>query len=79
MTKEIIPKDCCVCDVCNLAVTDGSFIVTEQCFWYQGWLYCHNCNKKYSDGTSEMTLLGIFVKGDNISKTELAQPIVFEY
>ena len=40
MERTIIPKDCCLCDVCNAQLTDGNFIATADSWWYEGWLYC---------------------------------------
>jgi len=77
MTRSIIPKDCCLCDVCNKQVTDENFIAIEYCFWYQGWLYCDECNKKY-DAKKELQLIMEIEKGQDLSQTELALPMIIE-
>ena len=71
-----IPKDCCLCDVCNEQVTDDKFVITKNCGWYDGWLYCHECEAKYDVEESDMELIAKLVEGDNISHTDLAKPIV---
>lgn len=78
MTRSVIPKDCVLCDVCNKQCSDNQFIATEYCFWYQGWLYCDDCNKEYKPAT-ELKLIKEIHKGDDLSNTELAQPIVMEF
>lgn len=77
MTRTIIPKDCIVCDICNKAVSDGDFIATDFSWWYEGWLYCDQCNKN-SEAKKEMPLIMEIQKGDDLSETDLALPIVFE-
>ena len=74
----IIPKDCCLCDVCNKQLTDGQFIAIEYSFWYLGWLYCDDCNKQYKPMT-ELTLIQEIHIGDDLSQTDLAKPIVMEF
>ena len=73
--KTIIPKDCIVCDVCNAQLSDGDFIATEDSEWREGWLYCMDCKAKYNP---TMPLIQEIKKGDNLSKTELAKPMVLE-
>lgn len=76
----VIPKDCAVCDCCNKAVTDSNFIATEYSFWYEGWLYCDDCNKKHKPGQyKDSVLIREIAKGDDLSKTELALPIVLSF
>jgi len=78
--KTIIPKDCFVCDSCNKGCSDSNFIATEHCFWYEGWLYCDDCDKKYKPGSyKDSKLVRVIAKGDDLSKTELALPIVMEF
>lgn len=74
--EEIIPKDCIVCDTCNAQLSDGKFIATSASFWYQGWLYCDDCNKKYRP-MKELPLIAEILKGADLSDTELAKPIKF--
>lgn len=78
MTRTVIPKDCCVCDICNKACSDGDFIATCDSFWYEGWLYCDDCIIKYPKGSGGKLVQAI-KKGDDLSKTELALPIVMEF
>ncbi len=75
---SVIPKDCCLCDVCNLQLTDENFIALEFCFWYVGWLYCDACNKQYRPA-KELTLVMDIHKGQDLSGTDLAKPIVMEF
>lgn len=77
MSRTIIPKDCCLCDVCNQQLTDENFIALEDCMWYVGWLYCIPCDLKYEAG-KEMELIREIKKGDDLSNTDLAKPIVME-
>ena len=77
MERTVIPKGCCLCDVCNKNLTDDSFIATEDSFWYEGWLYCVECAKKYKPHTFLKIILVIH-EGDDISHTDLAKPMVFE-
>lgn len=78
LTRTVIPKDCLLCDVCNKQLSDSQFIALEYCFWYQGWLYCDACNKEYKP-MNELKLIQEISKGDDLSKTELASPIVMEF
>jgi hypothetical protein len=75
--REIIPKSCLLCDVCNaqLSKDDGSFTATEDSEWREGWLYCMDCKAKFNP---TMPLIQAIKKGDDLSKTELAKPMVFE-
>lgn len=77
MTRTIIPKDCIVCDLCNKAVSDEKFIAIEFAWWYEGWLYCDECNK-HSDVGKELPLIMEIQKGNDLSQTDLALPIVIE-
>ena len=78
MTRTIIPKTCILCDVCNKQLSDSQFIALDYCFWYEGWLYCDDCNKEYKP-MKEMKLIMEIQKGQDVSKTELALPIVMEF
>lgn len=78
MTRTVIPKDCVVCDLCNDSCSDGDFIATKDSFWYEGWLYCDECHKKYPKGSGGKLVREI-KKGDDLSKTELALPMVMEF
>jgi len=72
-----IPKDCLLCDVCNVQLTNEKFIALEFCFWYQGWLYCSECNRKYKPQSELVHIMDIH-KGQDLSKTSLAEPVRFE-
>ena len=75
MTRTVIPKDCLLCDVCNKQLSDNLFIAIEDSSWYEGWLYCTDCNTKYNpDGF--LTLIQRIVKLDDLSKTDLALPMI---
>ena len=75
MTREIIPKDCLLCDTCNKALTDGDFVATDDSTWYEGWLYCKECEDKYKPS---MKIILKIEKYDNLSDTDLAKPMVFD-
>ena len=75
---SIIPKDCCLCDVCNKQLTDSQFIALEYCFWYEGWLYCDSCNKEYKP-MRELKLIAEIEIGEDLSTTDLAKPIIMEF
>ena len=47
MERIEIPKDCLLCDVCNKQVSNEKFIALEDLSWYQGWLYCRDCNGEF--------------------------------
>ncbi len=78
MTRSIIPKDCLLCDVCNKQLSDSQFIALDYCFWYQGWLYCDDCNKEYKP-MKELKLVMEIQNGQDLSNTELANPIIMEF
>jgi hypothetical protein len=78
MERFVIPKDCLLCDVCNKQVSDENFVALEDLSWYAGWLYCQDCEEKYHEDNSGMVLIRSIFKGENLSKTELANPIVME-
>ena len=78
MERIVIPKDCLLCDVCNKQVSDEKFIALEDMTWYEGWLYCNNCDRKYFEATQEMMVLKNIIKGDDLSNTDLAKPMVME-
>ena len=73
---NVIPKDCCLCDCCNAQLTDTKFIVTKECAWYEGYLYCHECETKYDVKESGMELIARYTEGTDISKTNLTSPII---
>lgn len=75
--KTVIPKDCVVCDICNKPCSDGDFIATCDSFWYEGWLYCNQCILKYPKGNGRKLIKHIY-KGEDLSNTDLAKPIVIE-
>jgi hypothetical protein len=70
-----IPKSCLLCDVCNATLSNGEFVAIDDSFWYQGWLYCIDCYKQYKP---TMKLIMEIKKGDDLSATDLARPMVFE-
>ena len=37
------PKPFAVCDVCNTELTDDKYIAIHDFGWYEGWLYCKDC------------------------------------
>ncbi len=78
MERTVIPKDCAVCDICNNSCTDDKFIATIDSYWYEGWLYCEDCKKKYPNGNGRKLIRAI-KKGEDISDTDLALPIVMEF
>ena len=78
MTRTVIPKDCIVCDVCNKQLSDSQFIALDYCFWYEGWLYCNDCNKEHKP-MRELKLIMEIQKGQDVSDTDLALPIIMEF
>mgnify|MGYP003650318683 FL=1 len=73
-----IPKDCLLCDICNKQVSDQKFVALEDLSWYEGWLYCRDCEKEYHSEETEQVLIRNIFEGENMSKTDLAKPIVIE-
>ena len=71
-----IPKDCAVCDFCNISITDENFIAIRQAWWYENHLICDDCNRNY-DGRGNEKVMDIMER-DDLSHTELARPIVIE-
>ena len=78
MERIEIPKDCLLCDVCNKQVSNEKFIALEDLSWYQGWLYCRDCEKEYHSEETEQVLIRSIFEGEDLSKTDLAKPIVME-
>ena len=78
MERIEIPKDCIVCDICNKQVSDQKFVALEDLSWYEGWLYCRDCEKEYHSEETEQVLIRNIFEGENMSKTDLANPIVME-
>lgn len=78
MEQVIIPKDCLLCDSCNTQLSDGNFVALEDCVWYTSDLVCENCDHKYEYGKSYKVVRNIR-KGDDLSKTDLALPMVMEF
>ena len=79
MNSTIIPKDCILCDVCNMQLSDDKFIAIGNSTWYEGWLYCEDCREeKYPEAVKDMRKILEINEGDDLSKTDLAKPIVFE-
>ena len=70
----IIPKDCLVCDSCNISLSDSEFIANADSIWFEGWLYCMDCVRKYMPQKDRKIIMNI-EKGYNLAKTELAQPM----
>jgi len=74
MEQTIIEKDCLLCDSCNKQLSDSDFIITENNIaWREGWLFCNDCD------ISSMPLVMSLTKGQDVSKTDLAKPIVMEF
>jgi len=73
-----IPKDCLLCDICNKQVSDQKFVALEDLSWYEGWLYCQDCERKWHSEETEQVLIRNIFEGENMSKTDLAKPIVIE-
>jgi len=80
VNTSIIPKDCCLCDVCNKQCTDTNFKALCYMEWYESRLLCDECSKKYQWRKTEMikTFVREFQKGVDLSKTELAAPMEFK-
>jgi|TARA_B110001454_G_scaffold214562_1_gene234546 hypothetical protein len=78
MERIEIPKDCLLCDICNKQVSDQKFVALEDLSWYEGWLYCRDCEKEYHSEETEQVLIRNIFEGENMSKTDLAKPIVME-
>tara|TARA_B100000749_G_scaffold238793_1_gene197947 strand:- start:24 stop:266 length:243 start_codon:yes stop_codon:yes gene_type:complete len=78
MGSTVIPKDCLLCDVCNMQLSDGQFVAIGNSTWYEGWLYCEDCEKKYPEAVKDMNKVLEINEGDDLSNTALAKPIVFE-
>jgi len=83
VNRTVIPKDCVVCDVCNKRVSTDNpeFKALEYMEWYSSRLLCSDCCKEYQWRKSkEMmeTFVDEFQAGDDLSKTDLAKPIVLE-
>jgi hypothetical protein len=76
--RTVIPKDCIICDLCNKQVSDGKFVATCDSEWYEGWLYCDDCIKKYPKGSGGKLIKSI-KKGDRLRGTELAMPIIMDF
>ena len=77
MERIEIPKDCLLCDICNKQVSDQKFVALEDLSWYEGWLYCRDCEKEYHSEETEQVLIRNIFEGENMSKTDL-KPIVME-
>ena len=78
MERIEIPKDCLLCDICNKQVSDQKFVALEDLSWYEGWLYCRDCEKEYHSEETEQVLIRNIFEGENMSKTDLVNPIVME-
>jgi hypothetical protein len=76
MERTVIEIDCLLCDSCNDQLSDENFIALDNCTWYEGNLWCGNCSHKYG---KNMPVIMHIVKGDDLSKTDLALPIVMEF
>ena len=74
MEMITIPKEYLLCDCCNKQLTDTRFNMLEDSAWYGGYLCCHECEHKYGFAGGEMELVAKYQKGDNVSKTRLANP-----
>ena len=76
MERTTIEKDCLLCDTCNKPLSDGKFIALEDSTWYEGWLYCRECEDRYRP---DMTVIKNITEGEDLSKTDLAKPMVMEF
>ena len=73
MERVEIPKDCLLCDSCNKQLSDEFFKASEDSEWREGWLFCKKCD------ISTIPLIQSIKKNDDLSKTDLARPIVMEF
>ena len=78
MERIEIPKDCLVCDCCNTQLSDENFIASEDSTWYPSRLACNSCDTKYELGKSDQAIR-VIKKGNDLSKTDLALPIIMEF
>ena len=78
MERIVIQKDCLIDDICNKSLSDENFIASEDCTWYQGWLYCKDCEARHKPYNFLKKVLDI-KKGDDLSKTDLALPMIMEF
>lgn len=78
MERIEIPKDCLLCDICNKQLSNEKFVALEDQIWYAGQLTCESCDQKYECGKS-YEVIRFIKKGEDLSKTDLALPIVMEF
>ena len=76
--RTIIPKRCCLCDVCNKQLTDERFVAIVPCAWFEGYLYCQDCEQEHKPAESGMQLIKRIDKGENLSGTPLSNPLIIE-
>jgi len=69
---DIIPKDCILCDCCNISLSDSEFIANSDSIWCEGWLYCMDCYIKYDP---KLKIIMKIKEGQNVSHTDLAKPM----
>jgi hypothetical protein len=61
-----------------MQLSDGQFVAIGNSTWYEGWLYCEDCEKKYPEAITELKKILEINEGDDLSNTALAKPMVFE-
>lgn len=80
MKRIVIPKDSILCDACNKTIAEQDFLATCEAEWYQSWLYCTECAQKYyKTPYASPDYIRHIEKGADLSKTDLALPIILEF
>lgn len=82
MKRIVIPKDSILCDSCNKTIAEQDFIAICDAEWYENWLYCDKCYKRFVN-KSFYSVTGCdtkhIEKGADLSQTDLALPIILEF
>jgi len=71
------PKPCANCDVCNTDLTDDKYIAIHDFGWYEGWLYCKDCEQKYKPHKCRVFVRQV-LEGEDVSDTIIASPMKIE-